>query len=829
MPISKLTSLPFPPPPTPPFSASGQGLVASVNQLIEKSVTGIKTLPLTPQSETVYSVIGFVVGTNAGGGHFVWRPDLTQTLHDGSRYIAPEAIAAWDGTIANISQLIDWVGAGTGVWALLGSMLSGTALSMEGRALLEELPETNFYITNTTGVTDLPPGWLQGRYYVKQVGSPVDVYCHQELIDLFSVGSSGGTVCRHAERRMRNAGSWSDWFEILNTNSALYKELTPNIANIAALKLRVGSFDNQRVFVSEYNAGTDVGGGSFVWNSTSTTTADDVVVFQVTAVATGRWLREYEVLTPEMAGAVLDNVTDSTAAVQRAVNTAIALGCELYWPDGIALVSANIANFYSAVHRGKGAIRRGSDTFYITPSPTQTNTIYVATTGSDANDGLTAALPLLTGQKAIDNIVARQFFVLPGTWVVQLAAGTYPRIRLPDNGLISENVITIQGPNVGGTPNVPTAIIKEGATQSGFGVLATKARLMVKDVKIEDYNGSTSSSGVRVNNGDLHTDNAHFEDCYYGAAGIDWSLINIKGGVFNDCGFLLSNPASGTGHAIRGLFHAKFEVGTQNAGTLVGAPIIQNCAGAVRAQENSTGHVDFTDIKDCNSGIRLLVSSRLNVDGSSFKRIVGSALYGTQGCHVDTTTNTVFGTGVDANGRNYTGGFGCTASAMGVLEFNAANSANWGVAGTSHPNTAVNTTTNTVVSTLTINVNSLNDTQFTGIAAKSIRFNIKGQLAGGTGVFKRVFVRFGGSLLLCSFPTVATGAFQAVFQIDFIGTNSQFASVIGPNLSNTLSPMSSVFWTENTSTDKVLTLEAVVDNAADTITIQSVEIEQRGL
>lgn len=828
MAIAKITGQPFPPVQNPPTSALGSTLVSSVNQLIEKSVAGIKGLPTTPQTETVYTVIGFTAISTTGGGHFVWRPELSKSLNDGSAYIAPEAIAAWDGSIVNISQLIDWTGAGDGVWVLIGSMMSPEPLSMEGRLLLEDLPETNFYLTNATGVTDLPTGWPQGRYIVKQVGSPTATYCHQEIIDVGASGSNGGFVCRHAERRMRNAGSWSDWFEILNTNSLLYKELTPTVADIAALKLRVGASDNQQVIVSEYTAGTDAGGGGFTWNSTSTATADDVTIVQVTAVATGRWFRNYSVLTPEMAGAVLDNTTDSTAAIQRAVTTAIALGCELYWPDGIALVTANIANFYSAVHRGKGAIRRGADTFYITPTPTQTNTIYVATTGSDTNDGLTAALPLLTGQKAIDNIVARQFFVLPGNWIVQLAAGTYPRIRLPDNGLLSQNVLYIQGPNVGGTPNAPTAIIKEGATQSGFGILATKARLMVKDVKIEDYNGSTSSSGVRVNNGDLYTDNAHFEDCYYGAAGIDWSLVNIKGGVFNDCGFLLSNPASGSGHAIRGLFHAKFEVGTQNAGTLVGAPIIQNCAGAVRAQENSTGHVDFTDIKDCNSGIRLLVSSRLNVDGSSFKRIVGSALYGTQGCHVDTTTNTIFGTGADANGRNYTGGFGCTASAMGVLEFNAANSANWGVAGTTHPNTAVSTTTNTVLSTLTINVNSLNDTQYTGIAAKSIRFNVKGQLAGGTGVFKRVFIRFGGSLLLCSFPTVATGAFQAVFQIDFIGTNSQYASVIGPNLSNTLSPMSSVFWTESTSTDKVLTLEAVVDNAADTITIQSVEIEQRG-
>lgn len=121
MPISKLTSLPFPPPPTPPFSASGQGLVASVNQLIDTSVASLKAITTNPQTDTVYNVVALVASTTTGGGQFVYAPALSKSLNDGILYFAPEAISDWDGTLANISQLTDWTGAGTGVYVKINS------------------------------------------------------------------------------------------------------------------------------------------------------------------------------------------------------------------------------------------------------------------------------------------------------------------------------------------------------------------------------------------------------------------------------------------------------------------------------------------------------------------------------------------------------------------------------------------------------------------------------------------------------------------------------------------------------------------------------------
>lgn len=116
MPISKLTSLPFPPPPTPPFSASGQGLVASVNQLIDTSAASLKSLPSNPQTDTVYGVIGFYAGSTKGGGRLVWQSSASKSLHNGVTHYAPEAIAAWDGTQAGLPTLLNWTGTGSGCW-----------------------------------------------------------------------------------------------------------------------------------------------------------------------------------------------------------------------------------------------------------------------------------------------------------------------------------------------------------------------------------------------------------------------------------------------------------------------------------------------------------------------------------------------------------------------------------------------------------------------------------------------------------------------------------------------------------------------------------------
>ncbi|UYE95884.1 hypothetical protein KNLIENLN_00072 [Sinorhizobium phage NV1.1.1] len=528
----------------------------------------------------------------------------------------------------------------------------------------------------------------------------------------------------------------------------------------------------------------------------------------------------------------LTGAVSAQAVIEAAVAWSYANNTPLFWPDGVYLSTASIPNFHDVRHQGPGVVKRGTDLWYITPpSYSEINHVYAAASGGlSTNDGLSASQPFDTFQNAIEAI-EKWAPLERGQWQIDLAAGVYARGRFPDEGLMTAFPIRIVGPSVGGHPNVPTAIIREGATEAAFGILAFYTDIYVQDVKIEDYNGSSSSSGIRVNWGRVLTNNVHFEDCYYGVTGMNFATIDVKGGIFNDCGYLNSDSGQASGHAIRGVFHTKWEIGTQSAGTLANGPIIRNSAGAARAQEYADGHWDYVTIEDCSSGLRLLVNSRLNIDGSSFKRISNSAVYATQGSYVDPTSSTVFGTGADANGRNYSMGSGSNASGGGIIGQNVANSANPGILKTSFPNQVINSTANAAIDTFTVDQDALNDAQFSGISAKKLIARVSGDLTGTTGTFKRLLLRVGGTLAggtptTISFSQTATGPFEATFEVAFTGPNAQYVSMGGRHSSS--SPVNNANTTIATNADVVVSLEGVMNNAADSITIKSVEWSQIG-
>ncbi len=92
-----------------PLNTTGPVLAESVNQLIEAHVANLKSLPAIPQTDVIYTVLGLIATTTTGGGHFVWSPTTNKTFHDGSSVIAPEAIAAWDGSAGNNTTVyLDW-------------------------------------------------------------------------------------------------------------------------------------------------------------------------------------------------------------------------------------------------------------------------------------------------------------------------------------------------------------------------------------------------------------------------------------------------------------------------------------------------------------------------------------------------------------------------------------------------------------------------------------------------------------------------------------------------------------------------------------------------
>lgn len=96
-----------------------EGVVLSINSI--KSLEDVTE----PAVNTVYEVIGYYEDTTVGGGGFVWEATRPYSDHNGGTVIAPPAIAAWDGTQADIATLLNWTGSGVGCWVRI--VLAGTA------------------------------------------------------------------------------------------------------------------------------------------------------------------------------------------------------------------------------------------------------------------------------------------------------------------------------------------------------------------------------------------------------------------------------------------------------------------------------------------------------------------------------------------------------------------------------------------------------------------------------------------------------------------------------------------------------------------------------
>lgn len=105
------------------------------------------------------------------------------------------------------------------------------------------------------------------------------------------------------------------------------------VNTIADLLAIVSPFNGMRVNVKGYHAPTLFveanpykGGGTFVWDATSTATANNGTVFAVNGVATGRWIRQLagsEFITPQMFGAKATGLAadDDYPAIMSAINS----------------------------------------------------------------------------------------------------------------------------------------------------------------------------------------------------------------------------------------------------------------------------------------------------------------------------------------------------------------------------------------------------------------------------------------------------------------------------------------------------------------------------
>ena len=318
------------------------------------------------------------------------------------------------------------------------------------------------------------------------------------------------------------------------------------------------------------------------------------------------------------------------AAVAPSAQSASALAIALANPasatEGAAMVAFNDALPYASGTVG-AALKASQGGAAVT--------LYVAPAGSDANDGSISA-PFATLQKAFDVLMAAG---IVRSATINLAAGTYDTVAnrtallgpanedeagdpnidpYTVNGVLAVNSIRIQGPDVGYDPTTnpwptPTAIFDAGgAAVVGIRIEGRGLKVLIKNIKFKNYNGSGNSAGITNDAGFLRTENVHAEACSYGIDSHK-GLLEVAGGD------IYGTPAK-VGTGIRSLFRAFHQIGDQSAVGQMRGPRLRYLTTGFLAQEGSTGHSDSVLYEDCLAGITATVNARVNYSYSNFKR-----------------------------------------------------------------------------------------------------------------------------------------------------------------------------------------------------------------
>lgn len=541
--------------------------------------------------------------------------------------------------LGNNSSYMDMTSDGTPGWTLNPSLIDGAGVPYA------------FYVNNSHTSNDIFQVYNNGKKLGLTWNGSLSLSGQTNLLSISGgqllldgspiTGGSGGTigtVINTGTPAVGNVPAYSDTtgtnvapfanLTLTSTNASLKGTLTANNATFtSSLKLlnatasqpaRIGA--DQTVTNGVINLGSsDVTGslpnanlanssitvqGAAVALGGSTLATNSSPTFGDLKLLGGPWIdvRTY--------GAVGDGTTDDTTAVRSAVNAAYAAGVPVLF-IGTNLTTGTITNLHNIVKLGVGAVKRGSDLFYVAIRSGLENHIYIDTTnGVAANDGLSASQPLATFQQAFD-VLEKYGPVLGGTWYVEAAAGTYT-ISTGSHNLTtpSRNRVVVRGPTAG-HPNVPTCLVDGGGNTAsylhGLNFDGIGVRVDVRDIKFQNFteaSGNTRCGLVGANGADIYTQNVHSFACSWTGMNIkECSEARISGGILD-----ATNGAYGI---VIDSTHGSVGYG---ATSTTNGPQIKNAGSAnVYWSTGSQGHIDYCTILNGPIGVLLAENSRADM------------------------------------------------------------------------------------------------------------------------------------------------------------------------------------------------------------------------
>lgn len=333
--------------------------------------------------------------------------------------------------------------------------------------------------------------------------------------------------------------------------------------------------------------------------------------------------KNYDMWTVKDFQCVGDGTTSDQTRLATAVASAYAAGRDLYWPTGTYVSTATIPNFHDVRHRGPGIVKRGSDLFYVDPSMWYevSNTIYMATTGVDSNDGLSSAEPKQTVLTAVNMLYTYPYGSV--NWKFQFAAGTFTTVGNSFlNPFPSPYRVQFNGAAVSlGTQ--PTTIFQ--ATGHGVGAqvvglyFQNNCRVHVTNINFQNYRTNASpdategSYGLTVDGrSELYTENVWTDDCDSGIFVANESQARVKGGRH---GFNAVNASN-----IQVIRHSTVTSGyggtAADINGATGTAFIGGQFGII-GQEYAMVHADYSYFSGISTGVKL-TGSRHHALASTF-------------------------------------------------------------------------------------------------------------------------------------------------------------------------------------------------------------------
>lgn len=313
-------------------------------------------------------------------------------------------------------------------------------------------------------------------------------------------------------------------------------------------------------------------------------------------------------------------VIDSTVGVTAAVAAAKLAGADLWWP-GFYLTTASIPDLHTVRHFGPGGITVESRDFHVAPKDGQSNTLFVDPAASSTEfDGLSQSTPFKTFQAAFDAL-ANYGPVLDGQWYILAAAGTYTISAASENHYTpSRNRVIVKGPDVGGHPNVPTAIIDGGGIQPnykhGLNFEGPGVRAQVQNIKFQNFKsaGNTRVGCLFANGAEGYTINVHTFDCSWtGLMFKECEAARVTSGIFD---------GNNIGSYACVMDSTRGSYGYDNSSSVDG-PQVKNCVSAgVYWSTGSQGHID--QVQATGNGVAVLIAENSRADIISGNYDVGA-------------------------------------------------------------------------------------------------------------------------------------------------------------------------------------------------------------